>query len=246
MNENKLLDDIVRTPWRAQFHDGRHSGTSCGELRAPRWFRSSGPEPPGPSRSSVRRASVPAAKFVARSWALGLCSHASLATSQRSICHQPCSAGISGQSELPWHLAAAQFVARKAGSAAMRHRSLLQSRPDLRRQEGQEQFIGIQLPEHRPVNDHAPGDPIAGCGPGPCRRYPRLGSRSAPNRMSVRARTKGSPVDHRVAWIPGLRADKWGGESEPGGQSRRVREGPAFTARTKAQAAASRLWPGRP
>ena len=64
MNENKLLDDFARTPWRAQFHDSRHSDTSCGELRAPRWFRSSGPEPPGPSRSSVRRASVPAAKFV--------------------------------------------------------------------------------------------------------------------------------------------------------------------------------------
>src|SRR5208337_5297876 len=43
-----------RAPWRAQFHDGRHSDTSCGELRAPRWFRSSGPEPPGPPQSQQK------------------------------------------------------------------------------------------------------------------------------------------------------------------------------------------------
>jgi hypothetical protein len=153
-----------RAPWQGQFHDGRHSGTSCGELRAPRWFRSSGPEPPGPQQSRVRRAS----------------------------------------------LSAAQRVARRAGPAAIAPQvsAAVPARPATARRS---RTVYRHPSSRAPAYKGPRGDPIAGCGPGPCGRHPKLGSRSAPNRKSVPARTKGSPVDHRVAWIPGLRADKWGG-----------------------------------
>jgi hypothetical protein len=159
-----------RAPWQGQFHDGRHSGTSCGELRAPRWFRSSGPEPPGPQQSRVRRAS----------------------------------------------LCAAQRVARRAGPAAIAPQvsAAVPARPATARRS---RTVYRHPSSRAPAYKGPRGDPIAGCGPGPCGRHPKLCSRSAPNRKSVPARTKGSPVDHRVAWIPGLRADKWRGESEPGG-----------------------------
>ncbi len=141
---------------------------------------------------------------------------------------------------------AAHFVARKARSAAIAPQ--VSAAVPARSAKARSARLKYRNPASRaPARKGPRGDPIAGCGPGPCGRHPKLGSRSAPNRQSVRARTKGSPVDHRVAWIPGLRADKWGGANlSLGGQSRRVRERPAFTARTKAQAAASRPWPGRP
>ena len=192
MNENKLFDDIARTlaspiPRRQAF------GHILRGIAGAALVSVFGPEPPGPRKPVSGRAG----------------------------------GHVGGKVLLPARLDLLKPMVLLSVGPVFLRQSLLPERLDLLQCDGatglccgpgqtcdgkkvKNQYIGIHA-SRAPACKGPRGDPIAGCGPGPCKRYPRLGSRSAPNRQSVRARTKGSPVDHRVAWIPGLRADKWGG-----------------------------------